>query len=100
MLQNEGVPWITDILFSSIRRVSARLSVRSSEPAITIVAPFANGTNNSNTDMSKERVTTANRISLSDIPGLTDMLFIRLTTDLCRTLTPFGLPVEPEVYIM
>ena len=61
-------------------------------------APESKGNHSSSPAMSKESVVTAARVSASVSPGFAFMLHSRLSRARCETATPFGLPVEPEVY--
>ena len=65
--------------------------------ALTKVAPTNKGKKSSNPAISKEIVVIESNLSLALIPGSTAILARKFTKFLCVTVTPFGLPVDPEV---
>ena len=69
----------------------------SSSLAITIVNPFCNGSKDSKTNISKQKVVTETITSSKWIT--LQVASIKLFTFLCVSITPLGFPVEPEVYI-
>ena len=87
----------------SLRRVrfinfkSNRPSTTSSFRAITTLPPVIKGRKSSKAAMSNETVVTARSTSCSLNPGSFCIERRKFTTDRCSIITPFGLPVEPEV---
>src|SRR5262249_47681438 len=67
--------------------------------AITTLAPTVSGRYSSRPAMSKEIDVTANSTSSCDRPGSRAIDVRKLTTAECVTSTPFGNPVEPDVYM-
>ncbi|CRM75999.1 hypothetical protein [Pseudomonas sp. 25 R 14] len=65
--------------------------------ARTTRPPTINGVYSSRPKMSKENVVSDSRRSCTPIPGAAAMLTMKLVSAPWRTITPLGLPVEPEV---
>ncbi|MCZ7669921.1 MAG: hypothetical protein M5U34_23455 [Chloroflexi bacterium] len=63
----------------------------------TTLKPRASVQNSSNTEISKERLVTASQVPGGSWGMRSSMPAKKLTTLPCCTMTPFGLPVEPEV---
>ena len=66
---------------------------------MTTRAPTLSGRNSSRPAISKETVVTASSTSLALMPGSRAMEVRKFTTARCVTSTPFGCPVDPEVYM-
>ena len=61
------------------------------------VAPTVNGTYSSSAKMSKENVVSDSTRASAAMPSVSAMPHVKLHKASCRTITPLGLPVEPEV---
>ena len=92
-----GVACITVAWLDSTSARRASPSTAWSRLARNTWAPTDRGSSNSSTAMSKLRVVTATRRSDGPSPGSRAMLARKFTTARCGTMTPLGLPVEPEV---
>ena len=93
-----GVTWNISTSSWTIKSASFHGSIISSSSASTITFPIASGNRLSpiklsNTTLVVHRIGPAARSNSSRI------LTYRLDTELCFSMTPFGLPVEPEVNI-
>ena len=94
-----GVACINVTPLLLIRSLSRLPSTASSRLPITIRAPEIKGRYISGVAMSNEIIASASSTSSRFMPGSRCMERSRLTTLPCSISTPFGLPVEPEVYI-
>ncbi|OIQ69933.1 hypothetical protein GALL_484600 [mine drainage metagenome] len=97
MSHSVGVACIMVMSPRSSRSINAKPSRTSSEDAISTRAPVTSGRNSSSTAMSNMTVVTDRMLSLAPMPGARAMLVRKLTTARCGIVTPFGVPVEPEV---
>src|ERR1700752_4655500 len=96
--QVAGVACITVHFDSSIRSISCAGSCVSSRLAITTLPPLINGKYSSNPATSNDSVVTANSVSLASKPGSRCIDRRKFTRATCSIATPFGFPVDPDVY--
>lgn len=96
--QVAGVAWTTVTGAASSSFASRAPSRAVSRSTTRTVAPHASGTSSSSTAMSKEAVVTAATVSPAVSSSLRTMSRAKLASARCGTVTPFGRPVEPEVY--
>ncbi|CRM22418.1 hypothetical protein [Pseudomonas sp. 24 E 13] len=61
------------------------------------VAPTLSGTKSSRAKMSNENVVNDNRRASPSMDKVSAMPQVKLHNAWCRTITPLGVPVEPEV---
>jgi hypothetical protein len=88
---------MTVAALASISRASALASCVTSRGSRTIRAPKERGRYNSSTAMSKDKLVVARMMSQAFIPGACAMDWRKFTIAWCATITPLGVPVEPEV---
>ena len=102
LLIYEGVQVNPSTLFFIIISQSKSGFIISSSDAMATVRPFKSPIICSPTDTSKVRAASASITLQSMVNTLTCTLLsesvARFTIPRCSTITPFGLPVEPEVY--
>jgi hypothetical protein len=93
----EGTSWAIVTPLVSINRSSWRMSRVCSAVAIATAAPLTSGSHSSHPAASKLGDVLARTTSVPWMPvaALRDSNW--LTTPACGTVTPLGLPVEPEV---
>ena len=97
MRQVDGVACITDTAWRWSSAPSAAGSAASSRVATTTRAPHDSGRYSSSAAMSNESVVTSSSTSSAVMPGASAIEVRKLTTLACSTITPLGLPVEPDV---
>ena len=78
----------------SVKRIASWLIFRSTN---IDCAPDISGMYSSRPAISKPSVVSANTLSAALQPIISRIDQQRLTTPLCATITPLGVPVEPEV---
>ncbi len=93
-----GVACMIDGRHAVIRWMSLAGSPTSARLASSTRAPTINGRYSSSPQMSKDSVVTERTVSRSLQPGVSRIAHRKLVSARCGTSTPFGCPVEPEVY--
>ena len=94
-----GVSCIISTPLSLTKSPRAFISTCSSSLAITTVSPFDSATRLSSTNMSKHTVVTHSILFPLSNSILSPKPSIKLLTPLFFIFTPFGFPVDPDVYI-
>lgn len=97
MRQVVGVACIMVTLWASISRVSSLASYDCSLLAMTSRPPTISGSSNSRMEMSNETVVIARKVSAGPSPGVSAIDSRKFSRALRGTMTPLGLPVDPEV---
>ncbi len=99
MRQKLGVAWMTWGACSPRKSWKVYGSKRTSAGTASTDAPTVSGSSISAMEMSKDRAVAATIVSPATSPGVDASPARRSSRDVCETMTPFGRPVEPEVYM-
>ncbi|SAL00205.1 hypothetical protein AWB76_07835 [Caballeronia temeraria] len=97
MRQVAGVACMKLMSCLSMSVCSASGSAASFRRASTTQAPVINGRYNSSPAISKAMVVTASSVSAALIAVISRIEQRKFSISRCSTITPLGLPVEPEV---
>ncbi len=95
--QVDGVAWTTLAPEAASSRDNCSPSAAAPRSATTTRAPVTSGSSSSSSEMSKEWVVTASRVSPAVRPGRSRIERRKFASARCGTCTPLGRPVEPEV---